>query len=444
MLWWDARALSKGPVYEFILGEEGKAYGGTKIEFNPDAANKFLCGTDIGLILLINKRVAATSKSSDITKYGYESGKHHGPLMSVKRNPFLPKYFLSVGDWTAKVWFDDLKIPLITTKYNDVLLTDGSWSSSKPGLFFLTRSDGWLDAWDYYYRQNEPAFSQKISDNYLTTLCIKPLTNPQNPNESNLIAVGDSEGIVNMMELSDSLCCYTTNSQKVEKDALFSLLEREYKREKNLETNRKVQDNKKVAVKKEAKDKEGSKEDQIKTKVNAFEKTFFTFIEGINKGGEFKQPESTKEELKAEASVDTKEPKKEDAKEGTKEEYKEETKEEGKKEENQPQSNEQSPDQLSPDSKKEEKDQVNNDQPAQPDDAPKNEEETKQEENNNNDPQAEQQNNDDPKQGEPKEPEANNEGEANPNGEGQEENGEKKGEEDPNPQKEAANEEAKE
>ena len=36
-------------------------------------------------------------------------GKHFGPVYSVKRNPFHVKFFLSVGDWCAKMWMEELK-----------------------------------------------------------------------------------------------------------------------------------------------------------------------------------------------------------------------------------------------------------------------------------------------------------------------------------------------
>ena len=36
-------------------------------------------------------------------------GKHFGPVYSVKRNPFHPKFFLSVGDWCGKMWMEELK-----------------------------------------------------------------------------------------------------------------------------------------------------------------------------------------------------------------------------------------------------------------------------------------------------------------------------------------------
>ena len=35
--------------------------------------------------------------------------RHAGPVYTVKRNPFFPKYFLTVGDWTARVWCEDVR-----------------------------------------------------------------------------------------------------------------------------------------------------------------------------------------------------------------------------------------------------------------------------------------------------------------------------------------------
>lgn len=41
---------------------------------------------------------------------------HHGPVYGLRRNPFYPKYFLSLGDWSARVWNEDLRAPLLTTR----------------------------------------------------------------------------------------------------------------------------------------------------------------------------------------------------------------------------------------------------------------------------------------------------------------------------------------
>ena len=34
---------------------------------------------------------------------------HYGPVYSLQRNPFFPKNFLTVGDWTARIWSEDIR-----------------------------------------------------------------------------------------------------------------------------------------------------------------------------------------------------------------------------------------------------------------------------------------------------------------------------------------------
>jgi len=120
-----------------------------------------------------------------------EGGRHHGPVYSLQRNPGHLKYFMSIGDWSAKIWSEDLKSPIMQTRYHQSYLTNGCWSPTRPGLFFLTRMDGFLDVWDIFYRQNEVAYSQKISDAVLTSISVM----------GSMAAIGDSDGTVSMMSL---------------------------------------------------------------------------------------------------------------------------------------------------------------------------------------------------------------------------------------------------
>ena len=41
-------------------------------------------------------------------------------------------------------------------------LTDGCWSPTRPSVFFTTRMDGCLDAWDILYHQRAPLLSLKV------------------------------------------------------------------------------------------------------------------------------------------------------------------------------------------------------------------------------------------------------------------------------------------
>ena len=164
ILWWDMRSEKKEPIEELALNEKisvgdeqkSKLLGGTALCYNADAGPlKYLIGTEQGYVLQANKRKTIEVQQ----RFGFDTGKHNGPIYALKRNPSHVKYFLSVGDWSAKIWSEELKAPIMQTRYHSAYLTDGCWSTHRCGLFFLTRIDGFLDVWDFYYRQNEVAYS---------------------------------------------------------------------------------------------------------------------------------------------------------------------------------------------------------------------------------------------------------------------------------------------
>lgn len=174
--------------------------GGSSLEYNTEAGpTKFLVGTEQGVVLSLNMRNKKTNNG--ITVFDTNQGKHNGPIPSIQRNPTHTKYFLTVGDWTARVWTEDLKTPIITTRYHNNYLTGGCWSPTRAGVFYVTRSDGVLDVWDISHNQNEVAYSHKVSDTSLS--CISIEGNTQGGGK--LVAVGDANGTVSMLEVCDSL-----------------------------------------------------------------------------------------------------------------------------------------------------------------------------------------------------------------------------------------------
>ena len=130
---------------------------------------------------------------------------------------------------------DDLKTPLVKTRYHSSYLSDGCFSPTRPGAFFLTRKDGWLDVWDYYYRQNEIAFSHKVSD---APLKISYTGSGNQIMGGKYTAIGDQDGTVTILELCESL--YTL--QKNEKEIMTDIFTREMTKEKNLEALRRLQE----------------------------------------------------------------------------------------------------------------------------------------------------------------------------------------------------------
>jgi len=228
---WDTRQLAQ-PSETLTLELQEKngipppingTLGGFSLHYNAaHSAAKYMVGTEQGAI------VACTRRKNKPTLIDRSYLAHHGPVYSVMRNPFLPKYFLSIGDWTAKVWEEETESPIISTKYHDCYLTSGCWSTSRPGVFFTTKADGSLDIWDLYHQQSYPSLTVSVSQQALHTI---RLLNGQN------LAVGGVDGSVTMIQLSDALSGFkhgerVTNNDELE--AMRSMFERESKRENRI------------------------------------------------------------------------------------------------------------------------------------------------------------------------------------------------------------------
>eukprot|EP00698_Gefionella_okellyi_P008263 TRINITY_DN2042_c0_g1_i2.p1 TRINITY_DN2042_c0_g1~~TRINITY_DN2042_c0_g1_i2.p1 ORF type:complete len:570 (+),score=116.88 TRINITY_DN2042_c0_g1_i2:49-1758(+) len=220
VLWWDYRRMGE-PMEKMLLemkGEPGGVLGGVSLDYDPSTPTKFLVGTEQGIVLMCNKKA---KRVEDRISTAYTG--HHGPIYALQHNPSHPKYFLTVGDWTARIWNDEQRTPIMTTKYHMSYLTDGCWSPTRPGVFFTTKMDGSLDIWDYFFKQNDPTFGMQVSESGLHCLNIE--------SGGRLIATGAMDGSTTLLEVCDSLYI----PQSTEKTSISQMFERETKREKNLE-----------------------------------------------------------------------------------------------------------------------------------------------------------------------------------------------------------------
>jgi dynein intermediate chain 2 len=213
-------------------------------------------------------------QNNGITVFDQGPGKHHGPIYSIQRNPANAKCFLSVGDWTARIWMEDLKTPIMTTKYHSSYLTAGCWSPTRAGVFFVTRMDGVLDIWDYFYRQNEVAYSHKVCDSMLSSISVQG--NSQSGGK--LVAMGDVTGTVSLLEVCESLAVPQSNERK----AIDLMFEREMKQEKNLDARerelrrQKAQDSESRT--KEAQEKKDAKDEKMEALLRKVDADFLAMI----------------------------------------------------------------------------------------------------------------------------------------------------------------------
>ncbi|XP_062472857.1 dynein axonemal intermediate chain 2 [Pezoporus occidentalis] len=223
VLWWDIRKLSV-PTEQLVLDISRKgilknALGAVSLEFESTLPTKFMVGTEQGIVILCNRKAKTPAEKITCT---YSS--HHGPVYALSRNPTYPKIFLTVGDWTARIWSEDAKESAIMwTKYHLAYLTDGCWSPVRPAVFFTTRSDGTLDIWDFLFKQNDPFLSLKVCDEPLCSLRVQ--------DDGCIVACGSQVGTVSVMEISSVLCTLQRN----EKNLVNAMFERETRREKILE-----------------------------------------------------------------------------------------------------------------------------------------------------------------------------------------------------------------
>jgi len=229
MMWWDTRKL-KEPIDSIILSVDSKGdgitLGGSSLEYNTEAGpTKYLVGTEQGTVISVNLR--NRKLNNGVTVYDNGPGKHLGQVFSIQRNPTHNKFFMTIGDWTAKIWTEDVKTPIITTKYHNSYLTGGCWSPTRPGVFYITSADGMLDVWDFCHQQEEVTYSHKVGNFALSSIGVQG--NVQFGGK--FVAVGDSNGSVSLLEVCDSLAI----PQQNEKAVINSMFERETKKEKNLE-----------------------------------------------------------------------------------------------------------------------------------------------------------------------------------------------------------------
>lgn len=289
--WWDARKLGTGPTDQMQLqglaedDDEKQAatrYGGTSLEYRTDAgATKYLVGTEQGTVISAERKAKKDGDSQKQIKliYGEQQAdgggmRHHGPIYSVSRNYFLPKTILTVGDWMARLWTEDIRTPIMSTRYESSYLTSGVWSPTRPGVFYVTKENGELDVWDYYFKgQFEPAFTVKISEQHSLSdvkLCMK--------GGSKYAAIGCHDGSVTVLELCKSL--YEPGNLNAEKAAMTQLFERETNREKTLQAAKLAQRRAaKQNKKKGNKDKKEEPHSFDLTDFGDMEKDFLSFIE---------------------------------------------------------------------------------------------------------------------------------------------------------------------
>ncbi|CAL4127875.1 unnamed protein product, partial [Meganyctiphanes norvegica] len=234
VLWWDTRKLS-APTDKLLLDPSVKeeSDGGCSsclsaicLEYEPTMPTKFMVATEQGKVVACNRRAR---NPQDRISLIYNA--HISPIYFLQRNPFFLKNFMTVGDWTVKLWAEDFKeSPILWTKPSPAQLRGGCWSASRSSVLFTARLDGALDAWDLLTSWSKPAATAQVVDEGLETVVAHE--------GGRLLAVGSQLGTLSLLNVPARLL---TPSDKHEKAAFTAVLERETRRERVLEARHKEQ-----------------------------------------------------------------------------------------------------------------------------------------------------------------------------------------------------------
>ncbi|CAK1550175.1 unnamed protein product [Leptosia nina] len=225
--WWDIRNMNE-PTDEMILDvvkssfdvqSMATANGVSSLEYEPTIPTRFMAGTENGLVISGNRK-----GKTPMEKLPAKFEAHLGPVWSLERNPGFLKNFLTVGDWTVRVWSEDCReSAVVWSPPHRYKISAATWSPTRLSLMLVTQWNGLLATWDLLRRQHEPVLTMQV--------CEEPLLRVRMHEGGAFAACGSRKGNVYMVEYSQNM----TQSDKNDKLLLTAIFERESKRERILE-----------------------------------------------------------------------------------------------------------------------------------------------------------------------------------------------------------------
>ncbi|CAK1596202.1 unnamed protein product [Parnassius mnemosyne] len=226
-MWWDSRNLEE-PLDTLIITSRrhsdadvslANAEPISVLQYERSIPTKFLCGTDTGLVINVNRKGRThKDKMSTIFKA------HNGSVKALHRSPCTSKIFMTCGDWSVKIWNEDLSFSPILSNTNHLnLISDVAWAPNRFSSYMTVSSDGKLRYWDLLRKHHTPIATLPISKKSLLKMNIHE--------EGKLVAMGDFDGVLYITALSDSLII----PDKHDKILITQAFERETRRERILE-----------------------------------------------------------------------------------------------------------------------------------------------------------------------------------------------------------------
>jgi len=227
VLFWDIRVKRNPKTYELIWTPTHKITL-TRIDIAGDlSAIKFAFRMGQGAMKGMNSVFYATSMEGEVAVADFERPPdvdhpeftktlythHSGPVVALQRSPFFEDILLSVGDWTFKIWKEGVHTPIFSSHFADTYLSTGCWSPTRPAVIYTAKVDGTLEVWDLLDRSHEASMLATITSSQITSMVFWPETNKT----QQLLAIGNSQGVLHIMEMPRNLRRPVPNEKAVTK-----------------------------------------------------------------------------------------------------------------------------------------------------------------------------------------------------------------------------------
>ncbi|KAI9204650.1 WD40-repeat-containing domain protein [Polychytrium aggregatum] len=219
--------LTKISIRTQITTEKSGSGGRTAKKATPGNgfSSKFYCATEEGDLIYADW-VAEKTTEEKASRVEHAFNCHFGPMSDVQRSPFFPDVVLSVGGWSFHIWKEKIVIgPLLSSPPSQAYMICGRWSPTRPGVFYISKSDGTIEIWDLLDQSHLPITVQNVS-----SIAISYMTIHQYPNKSQMnsqfIAVGDDEGTLHILEVPRNL----SKPVKNERSIIQTFFDREVRR----------------------------------------------------------------------------------------------------------------------------------------------------------------------------------------------------------------------
>ena len=129
---------------------------------------------------------------------------HVRPATTLARSPFYDDIILSVGIHSFNIWKEGLENPIFRSPNANCSIECASWSSSRPGVIFVGKSDGEIDVWDLLSTSHKPRMNIQVGSNAVTAMQLWKGMDPERGNQE-FLAAGDAFGSLHIFDMPTHL-----------------------------------------------------------------------------------------------------------------------------------------------------------------------------------------------------------------------------------------------